>query len=40
MDGGALVVDTSTVVTGPPRGTDTTGQQLEGPHCISGVEEE
>jgi cytochrome b6-f complex iron-sulfur subunit len=36
MDGETLVVDTSTVVTGPPRGTDTTGQQLEGPHCISG----
>jgi cytochrome b6-f complex iron-sulfur subunit len=35
MEGGALVVDTSTVVTGPPRGTNTTGQQLEGPHCIT-----
>jgi cytochrome b6-f complex iron-sulfur subunit len=36
FEGGKLVVDTSAVITGPPRGTDTTGQQLEGPHCISG----
>jgi cytochrome b6-f complex iron-sulfur subunit len=35
-EGGNIVVDTGTVITGPPRGTDTTGQQLEGPHCISG----
>jgi cytochrome b6-f complex iron-sulfur subunit len=40
MDGDKLVVDTATVVTGPPRGTDTTGQQLEGPHCISGGKKE
>jgi len=36
MDGDSFVVDTATIVTGPPRGTDTTRQQLEGPHCISG----
>ena len=33
IDGGDVVVDTATVVPGPPIGTDTTGQQLEGPHC-------
>ncbi len=34
VDGGNLVVDTSTTVIGPPIGTDTTGQQTEGPHCV------
>ncbi|MEO5680358.1 MAG: ubiquinol-cytochrome c reductase iron-sulfur subunit [Acidimicrobiales bacterium] len=33
VDGGVITVDTSTVVIGPPIGTDTTGQQVEGPHC-------
>ncbi len=33
IDGGDIVVDTATVVSGPPIGTDTTGQQIEGPHC-------
>ncbi len=33
IDGGDVVVDTATVITGPPIGTDTTGQQIEGPHC-------
>ena len=33
IDGSDVVVDTATVVTGPPIGTDTTGQQIEGPHC-------
>jgi hypothetical protein len=27
------------VITGPPRGTNTTGQELEGPHCVGGGEE-
>jgi cytochrome b6-f complex iron-sulfur subunit len=40
VEGNNLMVDTSTVIQGPPRGTDTTGQQLEGPHCISGGESE
>jgi cytochrome b6-f complex iron-sulfur subunit len=31
--GGVVTVDTGTVVQGPPIGTDTTGQQPEGPHC-------
>jgi cytochrome b6-f complex iron-sulfur subunit len=33
------VVDTSKVITGPPRGTNTTGQELDGPHCVGGGEE-
>jgi cytochrome b6-f complex iron-sulfur subunit len=32
--GGVLVVDTGSVIQGPPIGVDTTGQQAEGPHCI------
>jgi cytochrome b6-f complex iron-sulfur subunit len=35
VDGGSVTVDTSgTPITGPPIGTDTTGQKPEGPHCI------
>jgi len=34
VDGGVLVVDTGTIVQGPPIGTNTTGQEAEGPHCI------
>ena len=33
ISGGVVTVDTGTVVQGPPIGTDTTGQQAEGPHC-------
>jgi cytochrome b6-f complex iron-sulfur subunit len=33
VDGGVLVVDTKQVVQGPPIGTNTTGQEQEGPHC-------
>lgn len=40
VEGDSVMVDTSAVIQGPPRGTDTTGQQLEGPHCISGGESE
>jgi cytochrome b6-f complex iron-sulfur subunit len=29
-----ISVDTSTIITGPPIGTNTTGQQPEGPHCV------
>ena len=36
VQGGQIVVDTSKIVTGPPRGTNSTGQELQGPHCISG----
>jgi cytochrome b6-f complex iron-sulfur subunit len=33
IDGGNLYIDTKTVVLGPPIGTNTTGQEAEGPHC-------
>ena len=33
---GDVVVDTSIVVPGVPIGTNTTGQEAEGPHCITG----
>jgi len=36
VQGGQIVVDTSKIVTGPPRGTNTTGQELQGPHCVAG----
>ncbi|MGH9005210.1 MAG: ubiquinol-cytochrome c reductase iron-sulfur subunit, partial [Acidimicrobiia bacterium] len=36
VQGGNIVVDTAKVVTGPPRGTNTTGQELDGPHCVGG----
>ena len=32
-------VDTSTPIDGPPIGTNTTGQEAEGPHCITGAGE-
>jgi cytochrome b6-f complex iron-sulfur subunit len=35
VDGsGNVSVDTGTVIAGPPIGTNTTGQEAEGPHCI------
>jgi len=34
--GGKLTVDTGTVIQGPPIGTNTTGQEAEGPHCVGG----
>jgi len=37
VDGGAVVVDTKQVIPGPPIGTNTTGQEAEGPHCIGAV---
>ena len=33
---GDVVIDTGTVFTGPAIGTNTTGQEAEGPHCIGG----
>jgi cytochrome b6-f complex iron-sulfur subunit len=33
---GDVVIDTSTPVAGAPIGTNTTGQEAEGPHCITG----
>ena len=31
---GSLTVDTGTIIQGPPIGTNTTGQEAEGPNCI------
>jgi len=31
-----LTVDTGNVIQGPPIGTNTTGQEAEGPHCVGG----
>jgi cytochrome b6-f complex iron-sulfur subunit len=39
VTGGFVTVDTSLVVQGPPIGTNTTGQEAEGPHCITGGSE-
>ena len=36
VDGDVLTVDTGTVIEGPPIGTNTTGQEAEGPHCVGG----
>jgi len=36
VTGGSLNVDTGTVIQGPPIGTNTTGQEAEGPHCVGG----
>jgi cytochrome b6-f complex iron-sulfur subunit len=36
--GNNVSVDTGTVYEGPPIGTNTTGQEAEGPHCITGGE--
>jgi cytochrome b6-f complex iron-sulfur subunit len=34
--GGAVTVDTGLIVQGAPIGTNTTGQEAEGPHCVGG----
>jgi cytochrome b6-f complex iron-sulfur subunit len=36
VSGSQFVVDTGTVIQGPPIGTNTTGQEAEGPHCVGG----
>jgi cytochrome b6-f complex iron-sulfur subunit len=36
VDGSNISVDTGTIITGPPIGTNTTGQEAEGPHCVGG----
>ena len=33
VSGGNVVVDTQQIIQGPPIGTNTTGQEAEGPHC-------
>jgi cytochrome b6-f complex iron-sulfur subunit len=35
--GGNFIVNTGAVIQGPPIGTNTTGQEAEGPHCIGGA---
>ena len=37
VSGGKLSVDTGLVIQGPPIGTNTTGQEAEGPHCVTGA---
>ena len=39
VEGGLVVVDTSLIIPGPPIGTNTTGQESEGPHCIGQASE-
>ena len=34
VEGGIVSVDTKTQIVGPPIGTNTTGQEGEGPHCV------
>ena len=36
VSNGALTVNTGLIIQGPPIGTNTTGQEAEGPHCVSG----
>jgi cytochrome b6-f complex iron-sulfur subunit len=36
VTGGVLNVDTGTIIQGPPIGTNTTGQEAEGAHCVGG----
>ncbi|WP_426574324.1 ubiquinol-cytochrome c reductase iron-sulfur subunit [Aquihabitans sp. McL0605] len=33
----SLTVDTGVIIQGPPIGTNTTGQEAEGPHCVTGA---
>jgi len=39
VEGGQVTVDTKQVIQGPPIGTNTTGQEAEGPHCVGGRSE-
>jgi len=36
VSGTNISVDTGQLLTGPPIGTNTTGQEAEGPHCVGG----
>ncbi|MDP9451900.1 MAG: ubiquinol-cytochrome c reductase iron-sulfur subunit [Actinomycetota bacterium] len=38
VDGGQIRVDTGTIVDGVPIGTNTTGQEAAGPHCVGAGE--
>lgn len=37
VNNGQVTIDTGTVFSGPPLGTNTTGQEAEGPHCVGAV---
>ncbi|MEI7887923.1 MAG: Rieske 2Fe-2S domain-containing protein [Actinomycetes bacterium] len=37
VTGGVFIVNTGQVIQGPPIGTNTTGQEAEGPHCVGGA---
>lgn len=39
FSGEVLSVDTGTIILGPPIGTNTTGQEAEGPHCVNEAQE-
>jgi cytochrome b6-f complex iron-sulfur subunit len=36
VDGDTLIVNTGNIILGPVIGTNTTGQEAEGPHCVGG----
>jgi cytochrome b6-f complex iron-sulfur subunit len=38
VSGEVLTADTGAVIQGPAIGTNTTGQEAAGPHCVSGGE--
>ena len=38
VDSGSVTVNTAVIIQGPPIGTNTTGQEAEGPHCVGGGE--
>lgn len=38
VSGGNVSIDTGIIITGPSIGTNTTGQEAEGPHCVGGGE--
>jgi cytochrome b6-f complex iron-sulfur subunit len=37
IEGGRVAVDTAIIVQGVPIGTNTTGQEAEGPHCVGAA---
>jgi cytochrome b6-f complex iron-sulfur subunit len=39
VDQGVVSVNTGNLLTGPPHGTDTTGQEAAGPHCVEPANE-
>jgi cytochrome b6-f complex iron-sulfur subunit len=39
INGGNVLINTQLVLLGPPIGTNTTGQEAEGPHCVGGNKE-